>query len=200
MTLDTFRPSDLTFDEDQHTYWLGPVRVPHVTEVLEPLQDFEHIPAFVLQRKTALGSAVHRACELYDHDDLDEMRLDPAIVGYLEAWKHYRWEQGPFREELIETRLLSCDPLYAGTADRIDTDRSGKRRITDIKTTARLHAVVPIQLAAYAKAARATIRRAVHLKPDGEYVAVDYPPAELGRDFELFEACLAIHTWKETHR
>lgn len=79
----------LEFDSSSHTYRVGGVVVPSVTQILSPLVDFSMVTPDVLAAKAAIGTAVHLACELYDMDDLIEYDLDPVLVPYFEGWKKF---------------------------------------------------------------------------------------------------------------
>lgn len=60
--------SDVTFDETTHTYWYGMERLPSVSELMRPITSayLTNIPEHILEWKRDLGTAVHRACELWD--------------------------------------------------------------------------------------------------------------------------------------
>ena len=84
--------SVLLFDEVSHTYTAGGVVVPSVTQILAPLNDLSFIGPEVLAYKRALGTAVHKATELYDLGELDESSVADVVRPYLDAWIRLRTE------------------------------------------------------------------------------------------------------------
>lgn len=144
----------LLFDEGSHTYTVDGRVVPNVTRVLDLLGTYASIPDEVLDWKSEIGKAVHKATELYDQDDLVYESLDPAIVGYVDAWITFREEVVP-GILAIEQRVYSPIEHYAGTVDRIvDIYYCGFNRTMplEIKCTAQTHNVHHLQTAAYALA------------------------------------------------
>lgn len=198
-SLARYSAADLTFDEEHHTYWLGPIRVPNVTEIISPLVDLSKAPAFMVEYKKMLGTAVHKACELYDMGVLDETQLDERIIPYLEGWKQFHFDYKP-EFIAIEERVLSLDPLYAGTLDRVAVIDDTLTTI-DIKTSARLYPSVAIQLTAYQYAQNGATDSlwAVQLKPNGTYHIERYDSNATAL-MDVFRACLAVHNWKEQSR
>lgn len=192
--------SALTFDEVSHTYRINGQVVPGVTSVLAPLTNYDSVPAHVLQAAADFGKAVHRACELDDLgdlDDLDEATLDPALAPYLNAWRAFcadhsaQWEQ-------IEAPVHHQALRYAGTPDRIGALR-GLRAVVDIKTTAKLYPSVGPQLAAYREAAAMptyALRVAVQLKADGTYTKKTYTDPN---DWPVFCSLLTLRNWCALH-
>lgn len=191
-------PPELVFDAEAHTYWLGSERLPSVTEIIKPLQDFGSVPAFILERKAWIGTVVHATTELYDRGELAE--YDPEIEGYLEAWRKFTTDYQP-EWTGIEMRVHHPRFGYAGTIDRFGFI-NGELTVVDLKTSAQLYPEVAIQLAGYAMAAPredAVIpdRMAVRLTADGDYETESYPD-ERG-DCDVFLNCLAIYRWREAH-
>lgn len=192
---------ELTFDADAHTYWLGSERLPSVTEIIKPLQDFGNIPAFILERKAWVGTVVHATTELYDRGELGE--YDPEIEGYLEAWRRFTTDYRPTWLD-IEQRVCHGHYGYAGTVDRVGII-GREATIVDLKTSAQLYPEVAIQLAGYEMAYAHSFpskgqqmgRMAVRLTADGNYEARSY--TDLGTDCDVFLHCLAIHRWREAH-
>ncbi len=189
----------IIFRESDHTYWQGDREIPGVTTILKPLCDFSHIREEVLARKSALGTAVHFATELFDEDDLDWDSLTEEQAGYTRGWAKFREEQDV---EIIgmEQKVYHDTMRYAGTLDR-RLILNGTRGILDIKTSAVMSAATGVQTAAYAEAAKRTwpdepapeARWGLQLKPDGTYRLHAY---ESKRDWATFLSLLTIHAWK----
>ena len=118
----------LTFDEATHTYKVGGVEVPHVTEITSYLASYAGVPFGVLEKARERGQAVHYATELYDQGVPDINSVPDAVLPYLKAWIAFRDDTGftPF-EDGIETKVWSPTYRYAGTVDRAGTFASLKR-------------------------------------------------------------------------
>lgn len=195
----------LLFDESTHRYTLDGSVIPSVTQVLKPLYNFDGIPREVLTAKAALGTAIHRACELLDNDDLDEeseagkAALVP-ITGYLNGYKKFKSD----RRLLVvanEQRLFHPVHRYAGTIDRCYA-MSGDLWDVDLKSTVSMSPIVGLQTAAYSEMFRANGRKlparrgALQLFPDGNYKLHEFHDAS---DFPTFISMLTVHRFKERH-
>lgn len=189
----------LHFDEADHVYSVGGVVLPSVTQLLKPIApDFSMVPPDVLERKRALGVAVHLACELLDNGELDE--LDDALAPYVDAWQLFKQQTGALIL-MNEQRLHHPVMQYAGTLDRL-ANLLGGIWMLDIKTAAEPAPVYGPQLSGYVellrandKAMREPIRRGtVHLRPDGTYRLHEYKQPN---DLAAFMACLSLNQWKE---
>lgn len=180
----------LIFIEEGHRYLLDGVEIPSVTQIIKPLYDFSGISQARLDYASERGTAVHKATELSDMDDLDEDALDPVIVPYLDAWKKFRFEMGV---EIIgmEQQLYSTTHKYAGTFDRIAVI-DGDSWLLDIKATASLSPAVGVQLAGYAGLTTVKRRGAVQLLPSGEYRLKEYSSKS---DWPTFLSLLTVFNW-----
>lgn len=189
----------LDFDPAGHVYRLDGAVVPGVTTVIASLYDFSSIPAWILDRKSAIGRAVHLATELYDDGDLDEESVDPVVRPYLDAWIRFRKETGC---AVLHSERQMSDPLlrYAGTVDRVLAFGS-VRWIADIKSTVVLDPAVGVQTAGYKRLAIAegladesAKRAAVQLRPDGTYRFVPYEKPD---DERCFLSLLNVYHWRQ---
>ena len=200
---------ELIFIADSHRYFLDGVEVPSVTQVLEPLVDYSHVPPAVMEHARQIGTAVHRACELYDQHDLVMESLDPRLVGYVNAWDRFLVECG-FVNELIEPLVWSQVYGCAGRADRVGLARGVRgqpRVLLEIKTTADFMPSFGPQTAAYkhllgetglvtpAQAARLR-RGVVQLREDGSYRLEFYDDPQ---DLSVFVACLTLNHWRKRY-
>lgn len=192
----------LSFDADTHTYAIRNRRLPSVTQVMDStVTNYAGIPPAILEYKSALGVAVHRACELYDNDDLDESTVDSLVLPYLNAWKRFRTETG-FVVKENEMRLHSERYGYAGTLDKFG-ELGRDFALIDLKTVTVLSPATGVQLAGYEQLLREhfkfrheTPRYAVQLRPDGTYRMQKYDDEN---EFAVFLACLQIHNFKVKH-
>lgn len=193
----------LDFDPIDHAYFLDGVRVPSVTQLIDPLYDFTGIPPETLRRKAAIGTAVHAASELIDADDLDDESVDPAIEGYLDGYRKFLDEVQP---ELLQSEQKIAHPVwrYAGTLDRL-WRIEGCLAIGDLKTVAARDPspLIGVQLAAYDllrqygdDAPEKALRFALQLKPDGTYKLHQYTEQD---DYRMFMSLLTIHHWRAQH-
>lgn len=195
----------LHFDQPTHTYRIDGVVIPSVTTVLKPLYNFDGIPREVLNAKAALGTAIHRACELLDNDDLDEesdagrAALEP-MAGYLAGYKRFLSDK---KAKVIANEQRLCHPVhrYAGTIDRCYAFE-GHLWDVDLKSTVSMSPIVGLQTAAYTEMFRANGRTtparrgALQLFPDGFYKLWEFnDPA----DFPTFLSLLTVQRFKERH-
>lgn len=198
--------SQLLFDEANHRYTVDGEVLPSVTQILKPLYSFNGIPEHVLQAKAALGTAVHRACELLDNDDLDQETdegkagLEP-IAGYLAGYVKFKAEVRPVVLE-NETRLHHPLHRYAGTIDRRYTINRDLWDI-DLKSTVAMSPLVGLQTAAYSELFKANgdrrrpRRGALQLFPDGKYKLWEFKDPS---DLAVFLSLLNVYRFKERHQ
>jgi hypothetical protein len=189
----------LTFDEHTHTYRYSGVKVPSVTQVLEPLFDWSAVPVHILDRKKAIGRAVHAAIHYELSGGVDENTIDPACRPYWEAWKRFR-DETKFEPWLVEYRVHSDEIVdastgevlcYAGTLDEYGTLNLGEALI-DWKCSLFLnHEAVGSQTAAYLKAlhrdgiaSRRARRYALQLSSEGGYKLKEF--TDLHDDWQRF--------------
>lgn len=197
----------IDFDEDTHTYRIGGVIVPGVTQIIDSLYDFSGVDCDVLERASEFGKAAHRACELYDTNNLDEESVDPALSPYLDAWIEFR-RGCSFTPTLVERVVYSRAYKYCGKLDRVGY-LGNQHAIIDIKTSTSLSAAVGVQLAGYALALREEIitngqllgrrglaRCAVKLNGDGNYKVVSYSDPS---DESVFLSLLNVRNWRKNH-
>ena len=188
------------FDEETHTYTQGGVKLPSVTTII---REAGLMPGFYGSGNEAAmlrGTLVHRACEFHDEGDLDESTVDPALAGYLEAWKKFR-DETAFDPAEIEWRHAHPVNKYAGTVDRIGSF-GGRPAIIDIKT-GEFDPWIGIQLAAYEGLVYSAVdpgpphrRLAVRLTPEGKYSLRRF---EDGSDWPIFLSALALYNWRKSH-
>lgn len=191
---------DFRFDAASHTYTLNGRVLPSVTQILKPIgPDYSTVPADVLEAKRALGVAVHKACELDDEDDLDELSLSEVLQPYVASWRKFRADTGAIVLE-NERQLFRADLSFAGTVDRLAT-LQGDFWLLDLKTAADPHASYGVQLAGYElllQGGRGPLRRGtVHLRDDGTYRLHEFKNPN---DAACFRALLSLHQWKESNK
>ena len=176
--------------------------LPSVTEIMRSagLVDFSRVPPETLRMAQERGTAVHAACNLYDHGTLDYASLDPVIWPYLEAWDKFVRQAGVIIHKT--ERSVHSRHGYAGTFDRLVT-MAGLPAMIDIKTSELISQATGVQTIAYLKAAEESgylgmpakkyQRFAVHLYDNGKY---ELEPFISEQDWSVFLACLQIHHFK----
>ena len=183
----------ITFDAENHQYYIDGVEVPSVTTVCRFLSYDQKSDKPWLARVAAdRGTRVHEACAAIDYGLYPEETED--ISGYLKAYRRFLKDYRPDWEG-IEYTVGSAEIGMAGTIDRFGTLYDGRRCILDIKTGTQLHdAPLRAQFTGY-KRLLALDRGfypeylyALQLSKDGTYTMVD-----VRQDDELLNACMFIH-------
>jgi hypothetical protein len=183
----------ITFVEQGHKYFVGGREVISVTTALEE-GGFGEWKRYVDQMDLAyaaeLGTAVHRAIELYEDGTLDMTALDPAIEPRLSAYLAFKSDADVFpdaREQVVYNSLYG----YCGRFDFIG-DVNGEKAIIDWKSGLVNH-VVAMQLAAYAACQAdpsSYARYSLQLRDDGSYRLHPYKRADFRED--LYDFCAAL--------
>ena len=183
----------ITFDAENHQYYIDGVEAPRVTTVCRFLAYDQKSDKPWLARVAAdRGTRVHEACAAIDYGLYPEETED--ISRYLKAYRRFLKDYRPDWEG-IEYTVGSAEIGMAGTIDRFGTLYDGRRCILDIKTGTQLHdAPLRAQLTGY-KRLLALDRGfypeylyALQLSKDGTYTMVD-----VRQDDELLNACMFIH-------
>lgn len=187
-------------DEASHTYFFNGVRVPSVTQILKPLQDFSGIPPDVLARKAAIGTAVHAACEFDDLGELDNDSVHELVAPYLEGYRKWRLESGV---EILECEAFVYHPTlrYAGQLDRI-VRIQGRKWLVDLKTAFSFSPTWSLQTRGYGACrpdARELKYAALRLKKDGTYKWHPFDGPEYAADALTWTSLVQVHHWKAKH-
>ena len=188
---------DFQFTEEPHEYKLDSVVIPSVTQILLDLGIIRLVADEYLQR----GTAVHKACELYDKSIPDESTITKEIQPYLLAWKQFLSDTQFIIDE-IETPDYSNKYKYGFKIDRIGM-LENKITILDIKTAnVPNHLANKLQLVGYQlgynerhklEEYKATRRIAVHLKSSGTYKIEEYKDK---KDINSWLSCLNVYNLK----
>lgn len=183
----------LRFDAEKHLYWWGERPMVSVTQALTEASIID--PRWYTEEARIRGTAVHKACELLDRDDLIFESLHPQIRPYVEAYLKFKQETG-FIAELIEHRVYNETYFYAGTLDR--TGWIGKERILlDLKSGA-IEPWAALQLSGYQGCLKPRYARmALPLTDSGKYGR----PIEFKdpNDFNVFLNAVGVAHWKRNH-
>ena len=184
----------ITFDAENHQYYIDGVEVPSVTTVCRFLAYDQKSDKPWLARVAAdRGTRVHEACAAIDYGLYPEETED--ISGYLKAYRRFLKDYRPDWEGI---EYIAGDTILgvAGTIDRFGTLYDGRTCILDIKTGSQLHdAPLRAQLTGY-KRLLALDRGfypdhlyALQLSKDGTYHL-----REVRQDDELLNACIYINS------
>lgn len=201
--------SGLVYDDDAHTYTLDGRVIPSVTQILKQVVDFSMVPPDILERKCAIGSALHMAIALDHADDLDYDSLDASVLPYFEAWRKFVADMGTALViHAAEVPMASKKWNYGCTPDlwgRIGHDLV----CIELKSTAAIHPAVGLQTAAQVEALienkafgpqdmpRVVRRFALQLKPDGKYTPKEFTAKG---DFGVFIALRSVWGWRASHK
>lgn len=181
----------ITFDAENHQYYIDGVEVPSVTTVCRFLSYDQKSDKPWLARVAAdRGTRIHAACAAIDYGIEPEETDD--IPGYLKAYRRFLKDYRPDWEG-IEYTVGSTVLGIAGTIDRFGTLYDGRTCILDIKTGSQLHdAPLRAQLTGYQWLLpphfTAKYLYALQLSKDGTYQL-----REVRQDDELLSACIYIN-------
>lgn len=186
-----------------HHYFAGDRELLGVTRVLNAAKITDYSAPWFTEWHRQRGQLVHQTVALENEGVLDDATLDPQLMGYLAGYRQFRSEVGgdvEFYEQIVSDVTLGV----AGTLDLIvrhPSDHELRRRLYDIKPCDA--PATAIQLAAYAKFARALYARpisfqraALVLPGDGTYEVVPYTDAH---DELVFLAALRVAHWRIAH-
>ena len=178
--------------------------LPRVTEILQAvgLIDLSKVNPAVLSAAQKFGTAVHRACELFDKNNLNLKTLSQEIVPFLNAWKRFCEDYNlKFNEHEIEHRFVS-KLNFTGKPDRYYFT-GNTLNIIDIKCSNIIYPATSIQLAAYEILILENLqkkcyvkRKSVLLIGDNEYKVVEHNNFT---DKSVFLSSLNIYFWRKNN-
>lgn len=187
-----------SFDRESHTFTVGGVIKPSVTQVLswDGVCDFSFVDEEIRVYSMRRGKSVHWLLQLEDERLLNYRKVPRALLGYRRAYRTWKHASG-FAPLEIEKKFVS--PFgFAGIVDRVGLlpatcqHHAKTLAIVDFKTGA-VCDWVKFQLAAYAAGtqpnislARMTRRIGLSLFADGTYKVKEFPSAEFDGDIAYF--------------
>lgn len=198
-----------TFEEDGHLYRdERGKRVLSVTQVFQMigLVNYDGIQQEVLERKSRLGVAVHKAVEFLTENALDWDTVDDQAMPYVvaaEAWMKQMQFVSIERETQGLHALNGMQYGYQYDHRGRMTFRGRMREvILDLKTCVKESPTWGLQTAAYALAAprlpagQRYLRAVLQMKPDGGMKTFYYEDAQ---DENAFQYMLYCAIWKQNH-
>lgn len=191
---------NLSFDPGTHTYRVGGVVYPSVTEVLGPAETFagmfDRVPVDALEAAKERGTYVHEAMALLVRGSLDWDSLVDPWAAYIRSGARFLADSGIVVTG-SEVPVYSERLRVAGTIDLLGMWRRGAALI-DFKSSAVVPATVGPQTAGYRVlyhdlyGNKGRVHRyCVHLTPD-DYRVI---PLEDSRDETIFLSSLNLFHW-----
>lgn len=190
--------AEIEFRKENHKYIVDGVEIASVTNILSSEGFIDN--SFCDEPSRIRGDYVHQATHLYDLGMLDEETLDPALAGYLKAWKKFKADSD-LKLLYSEKPLYSERYKFCGTPDKIGI-AFGENIIIDIKSGS-IPAWTVLQLAGYEMLIlennlfiKPIIRAAVQLKEDETYTLKFYKDR---KDEQIFLSILVCYNWKKNN-
>lgn len=199
------------FEDEGHRYTdSAGQRILSVTQVfaLLGLCDYDHIKREILERKSAIGVAVHRAVELLSEgpEVLDWNTVDDAAIPYVVGIEEWIEKSGFVSEEREQRGIMTINGMRCG----FQFDHKGtmlfkgklRKVILDLKTCVSISPTWPLQTAAYALSqpklapGERYLRVVLQAGPDGKCVPHFYEDRE---DENAFQYMLYSAIWKLNH-
>jgi len=115
--------SNFIYNEDTRIHTLDGIILPSVSQIIEPLTNFDNIPVKVLERKKQLGIYFHLAIELYALDDLRIDSLDSNLIKPMNSFIQWEKSQDDRKSAIYEKPLHHKTLKYCGKPDRISDTR-----------------------------------------------------------------------------
>ena len=188
----------LTFNAENHQYFLDGFPIPSVSEIIKPLHDkiYKNIDGKALEIAADKGVRVHRAIEFMSKYKLN--KFDEDITGYIEAYKKFRNDNPSWKLLYSELRTYNKALLYGMTIDEIYKTEKGIV-ICDLKTTSSTHlGAWSVQLSAYKAGFESQYK---DKKVEGIYILLifkdgKYKLYKLEDNFSVFLSCLEIYRFE----
>lgn len=198
---------EILLDRETHVYSVDGKNPPANTKILEDqgLINLDGIPKNRLERKSALGTAVHYCIHLHETNNLDESSVHPEILPYFNAYKKF-CEVYRFEPRFTELPLYSKKWGFCTTLDlQGPFNYCGKENesIIELKCTWNMREANAIQTAAQHIAfdenypdIKNKRRFGLKLNPNQNFDIYLY---DNPRDREIFLGALVVYKWREQH-
>jgi hypothetical protein len=191
------------FDPEDHAYYLGDEKLPSTTGILQAVGIYKP-SGFADEYDMWVGSASHRAIELYCKGTLDENNLDKQLRPRLDAYRKFERATGfkPYKE-WIERPSYSELWRYGFTPDLVGEFPNGDCGVVDAKSGS-VDPATAIQTASYAHGltdyfeGEKTFRRfGLKVDKEGRPGLVEFTDH---KDFAVWMNALSIYNWIRNNR
>jgi hypothetical protein len=184
---------DFIFEEGKHAFMVDGIRWPSVTQILT-LTGFVD-PTWFTEESALRGTYVHQIVHWHDTGELEESSVDPALMGYLEAWKKFV-KDVDFVTHSLEQPRINLAYKFGGVIDRTGLIY-GRPAVLDFKSGAS-PPWTKLQTAGYQILADmpAAQRFALQLNEDGKYNLL---PHKDFNDRNVFLSALACVWWQRNN-
>lgn len=113
--------TDYRFDKERHLHLIDSRRVTGITEAISRGGLSPAIPKFGRAAENfkaagQRGTAIHDACELVDSGMEDQYSFDPAITGYMDAWKQF-CADFEYTPDIVEVPMAHPIFMFGGIPD-----------------------------------------------------------------------------------
>jgi hypothetical protein len=166
---------ELQFEEERHIYTYKGMRLPSVTQLMDPLNDkyYKNVNRDCLQFRADIGTQVHQAAQIYWETGFID--IPKGLDGYMNAFLKFVAEYNP-KPIAVEVRFWHKQLLYAGTSDLICTLQGNDEPwLIDYKTSTCINKMLTsIQLEGYKQGLEShgleiKHKAILHLKKNGDY-------------------------------
>lgn len=189
---------EIEFDEASHTYKLNGVKIPCVSDIMEPLKNahYSGISEVTLKKAAERGTILHNAIENWIKFGIEDVPQE--YEGYFKCFLDFMKEKNP---KILgsEVRMYHKLLKYSGTADLI-ADINGEITLIDYKSASVISDMnCSVQLEAYAQALashgiRIARKGILPLRKDGKSQIVEYP-AKDARSWNVFAALKTVYDY-----
>lgn len=128
----TLKESGVVFHEETHTYFLNGKKLQGITGMIER-QLFPHkldnIPESVLKKAAELGSAIHKACQMYDEIGIEDQMPQVAV------YKKLLDKEFPNSQVIANEYIVTDGEYFASPIDKVIQITENTVAIVDVKTT-----------------------------------------------------------------
>ena len=200
----------------EHQYYLNDKKIPGCTSIIQGcgISDLSGIPRFILDKKSALGNAVHEYTHWWDENDLDlnDLKPFPDYYNRTLGWTQFRedWNYKPHATEIVlairvNGMTFGVKPDSLGTGN-FGTNGEPWLATVEKKCTVDIEPAHEIQTAAQALALKADCpipaRIIVQLLPEPDKLGKYYHMQECKEpsDERVFLSALAIETYKRNRK
>lgn len=181
-------------DLEKHEYWVGKEKLLSITDCLKSAGLID--VRFATDHDLWIGTATHRAIELYNKGTLDLETLDADLRPRLDAWIDFLKNTG-FKPKESEKSVYNFNLRVAGTLDVLGDFPDGAEGIVEVKS-GNVAKWCALQTCAQDILLGGKHRRRYGLKVprvgDAKVTPHNNPD-----DYNVFLACVTVAHWKQSN-